>query len=110
MGYIYQSSVVDNKSSRGYVPLLSTHGTQLVGYHVWLVEPFFYAMDVETVSTTARDQGTIVAGCLTVGTTIIEGIPTNATILVLRGPFPCGYTQKTVHLNVHYGLVLYVSL
>lgn len=96
--------------SRCNDPFLSTHWTELICDHVRLVEPFFDAMYVETMATSARNQRTIISGCFAVSTTIVEGIPTDTAIFMLDCPLPGGHTEKAIYFDIHYYWMIFITL
>lgn len=73
----------------------------MIGDDVRLIEPFFYAVDVETMTTSTGNEWTVVAGRLAIGATIVEGIATNATVFVFGCPLPGGDAEKAINFDIH---------
>ena len=66
-----------------------------------LIQPLLDAVDVETVTTSARNERTVVTGSFTIGTTIVKRVSTYTAVLVFCCPLPGCNAQEAVDLDIH---------
>ena len=66
-----------------------------------LTVPSFNTMHMEAVAAFSKQYWAIISGRLTIGTTVVETISANTTVLIFGGPFPGGDAEEVIDSNFH---------
>jgi len=61
-------------------------------------------MNVETMRAFAPNQWTVIARIFTIGAAAIECIPTDAAIVIIGQPFPCGDRGPILNFDFHWNM------